>query len=97
MAKKKTDEKHSYETDIVLGELYIDTQTGYEGIATSIHFYQHACERVTLEAFESKTKQVRELTFDSPRLQHAKTKKQATTTKTGGPARAGERREEVQR
>lgn len=84
--------KHNYQSDIILGEKYEDTQTGYVGVATGIHFYQHACERITLEAFEPKSKEVRELTFDAPRLVSVKTKKRATTDKTGGPARAGERR-----
>jgi hypothetical protein len=38
-----------FETDIDLGEKYLDPQTGIQGTATSIHFYQYACERVTLE------------------------------------------------
>lgn len=81
-----------YSSDIILGDEYLDDQTGFKGIATSIHFYQYACERITLEAFEPKSKEVRELTFDAPRLTHVKTKQRATTTRTGGPARAGETR-----
>ena len=82
--------KHKYETDIVLGEKYQDTQTGYEGVATGIHFYQHGCERATLEAFDENRKNIQELSFDAPRLKHIESGKVATTEKTGGPARAGE-------
>lgn len=39
----------SYESDIRMGELYRDAQTGFEGIVTSVTFYQHACERVAVE------------------------------------------------
>lgn len=74
-----------YKSDIVLGEKYIDKQTGYEGVATSVSFFQHACERVVIEAFDDRRKQVIESVFDAPRLTHIKTQKVATTTKTGGP------------
>ena len=81
--------KNSFETDIVLGEKYLDKQTGLAGVATAIHFYQHACERVTIE-FVKPDKTLEELTFDSPRLTHVGTGVTATTNRTGGPARAGE-------
>jgi hypothetical protein len=83
--------KNTFETDIRLGEKYRDDQTGLEGIATSIHFYQHACERVTLE-YVHEQQGLLELTFDSPRLTSMATGITAVTAKTGGPARAGERR-----
>lgn len=81
----------SYASDIKLGDRYRDEQTGIEGVATAIHFYQHACERVTLEMVKPDG-ELQELTFDSPRLVSLVTKKKATTTRTGGPARAGESR-----
>jgi hypothetical protein len=73
-----------FETDIDLGEKYLDPQTGIQGTATSIHFYQYACERVTLEVVLHKG-ELKEYTFDAPRLQHAETGERATTTRTGGP------------
>lgn len=87
----------NYDSDIILGEEYEDTQTGYKGIATSIHFYQYACERISLEAYEKKSKEIRELTFDAERLVSTKTGIRAKATKTGGPARAGETRSVVSR
>lgn len=78
-----------YKSDIILGDRYRDDQTGIEGVATSIHFYQHACERITLELVKADG-ELQELTFDAPRLRSLATNKVATTTKTGGPARAGE-------
>lgn len=84
--------QENYRSDIKIGEKYRDTQTGVEGVATCIHFYQHACERVTLEFYDRQTG-MQELTFDAPRLQHIDTGKVAKTEKTGGPARAGERRQ----
>ena len=75
--------KTKYETDIVLGERYVDKQTGIEGTATAVHFYQYGCERVNLEAVvEGK---IEEYAFDAPRLTHKATDRQATTTRTGGP------------
>jgi hypothetical protein len=83
--------KQAFKTDIKLGEKYRDNQTGIEGIASSVHFYQHACERVTLE-YVKPDRTLEELTFDSPRLTSVATGITAVTAKTGGPARAGEKR-----
>jgi len=82
----------AFQTDIKLGDRYSDDQTGIEGVATSIHFYQHACERVTLE-FLKNDGELQEVTFDAPRLRSLSTGILAKVTKTGGPARAGETRQ----
>ena len=83
-----TEKKTSYASDIVLGEKYRDEQTGIEGTATSISFYQYACERICLElVVEGK---IEEFVFDAPRLTHIETNQRATSEKTGGPDR-GER------
>lgn len=87
----------NHKSDIKLGERYRDDQTGYEGVATSIHFYQHACERVLLESFDRERQTVIEVSFDAPRLTHIKSGKTATTTRPGGPERADGRRSEVRR
>lgn len=86
----------AYGSDIKLGDRYRDDQTGIEGVATSIHFYQHACERITLELVKADG-ELQELTFDAPRLRSLTTQKVAKTTKTGGPARAGESRSHERR
>ncbi len=72
-----------HKTDIVLGERYRDTLTGFEGPATAVTFYLHACERVSLEYI--KDGEVKYEVFDTPRLVHASTEVQMTTSKTGGP------------
>ena len=77
--------KHKYASDITLGEKYRDDQTGVEGVAAAIHFFQHGCERVTLELLVKG--ELKEYTFDSPRLRHIATGRLATTTRTGGPER----------
>ena len=77
--------QQSYKSDIKMGERYVDTQTGYEGVVTSITFFQHACERVALETYDEQRREVKTEIFDSPRLTHTTTQKQATTTRTGGP------------
>jgi hypothetical protein len=83
--------KQNYKSDIELGKMYRDTQTGIEGIATAIYFFQHACERVQIEYVNQKDGELKELVFDAPRLVdwHGK---RATTDRPGGPARSGEGR-----
>lgn len=88
--------RQNYKSDVKLGERYRDEQTGIEGVATSAHFYQHACERITLEYVEP-GRGLQEVTFDAPRLTSIRTGITATTTRTGGPARAGEQRAAVTR
>lgn len=73
-----------FSSDIVLGEKYRDPQTGVEGVATSLHFYQFACERVTIEVL-TKDGQILEHSFDAPRLEHALTAAVARVTNAGGP------------
>ncbi len=79
--------KQKYETDIQLGERYRDEQTGMEGIATAIFFFQHACERVQLERINSHNQQLEETVFDAPRLTHVGTGLRAVVARPGGPAR----------
>ena len=79
MSKKK------YASDIILGEKYRDEQTGYEGTATALYFFQYGCERVTIETLDPGRKQLVQETFDAPRLVHVETGKRATVTRTGGP------------
>lgn len=77
--------KNTFKTDIILGERYRDEQTGIEGTATSVHFYQFACERIAIEAVIKG--KIEEYYFDAPRLIHLDSGKRATTTLTGGPQR----------
>ena len=75
--------KNKFESDIILGERYRDTQTGIEGVATVISFYQFACERVNIEAvIDGK---IEDYGFDAPRLVHIASGEQATVKRTGGP------------
>lgn len=73
-----------YASDIKLGVKYRDPQTGIEGTATSIHFYQYACERTTLE-LRLPDGNLAEYTFDSPRLVSVETGERARSERTGGP------------
>jgi hypothetical protein len=75
----------SYESDIVVGEHYRDPQTGYEGVVTSVTFYQYACERIGLESYDAERKEVKTEIFDAPRLVSVATGERATTSRTGGP------------
>lgn len=74
----------AYESDIVLGEKYLEPRSGIEGTATAISFYEYGCERVTLETFNETRAEVQEYTFDSPRLQSIVTGETAQSNKTGG-------------
>jgi hypothetical protein len=76
-----------FKSDIILGEKYIDEQTGYTGVATGITFYQHACERVCVESYDAERKQIKEMIFDAPRLRlvGGKQVKVRGKNKTGGP------------
>jgi hypothetical protein len=75
----------NYKTDIKLGERYRDDQTGTEGTATAITFYQHGCERASIEVVARE--EIKEYGFDAPRLTHVSSGVRATTARTGGPAR----------
>ena len=77
--------KANYKSDIVLGERYRDAQTGFEGVATSTTFYQHACERVCVETYDADRREVKTEVFDAPRLTSVRTNATAKTTRTGGP------------
>lgn len=78
-----------YKSDIVLGERYVDEQTGIEGVATTVAFFQYACERTSLEVVVAG--KIEEYTFDAPRLTHVSTGERATSEKTGGPDRGESR------
>jgi hypothetical protein len=75
----------TYKTDIELGKRYRDEQTGIEGTATAITFYQHGCERASIEVVVRE--KIEEYGFDVPRLTNVETRKQATSARTGGPAK----------
>ena len=87
----------SYASDIILGEDYADTQTEFTGKATAIYFYQYGCERVNLESYDKKTKNLVSLAFDAPRLKSIRTGLVATVTRTGGPGNGHEARATVTR
>lgn len=77
--------KETYKSDLKLGEKVRDEQTGYEGVVTSITFFQHACERVCVETYDATRKQVHTEVFDAPRLVKVSNGQKATVVKTGGP------------
>lgn len=83
--------KHTYKTDLQLGEKYRDKTTGMEGHLVAIHLYEHACERGSLR-YVNGQQDVMEATFDAPELVHVKTGEAAQTTRTGGPDRGNGQR-----
>lgn len=78
--------KYTYKSDLKLGERYRDKGTGIEGKLTSIHLYEHACERGTLRYINGQMDVV-EATFDAPELVLIATGEETRTTRTGGPDR----------
>lgn len=80
----------NFQSDVELGKTYLDPQTGIKGVATSVHFYQYACERVVLE-YVKPDGELQEVTFDAPRLEDIEDKKRLTTDRTGGPGSKHER------
>lgn len=77
--------KVSYESDIVLGEKYREKYTGLEGTATSVHFYQNACERVVLMYLNKGD--IKEASFDAVDLTHVESGEEAKSERPGGPER----------
>jgi hypothetical protein len=75
--------EHKYRTDIELGKRYKDPQTGIEGTATAVTFFQYACERVSIETVVAG--KIEEYGFDAPRLESVETQKRARAERTGGP------------
>ena len=82
----------TFDTEVVLGEQYKDKTTGLVGTATSVHFYEHACERVSLR-YVNKDGDVKESSFDAPELIHMpkeeeeKQERTLRASRPGGPAR----------
>lgn len=74
----------TFKTQIRLGTKYEDAITGFTGTAVSIHYYEHACERVTLRRL-NKDGEIKESTFDAPELKVVSTGRQLTSVRPGGP------------
>lgn len=55
-----------YETEIVLGTRYRDRHTNFEGVAISVHFYEHSEAKTTLRALVDN--KVLDQAFDVPDL-----------------------------
>lgn len=77
--------KISYTSDVVMGEKYRDTITGFDGVATSVTFFLNACERVGLEGYDAARKKVVVEIFDAPRLVHVETEQVVESPRPGGP------------
>jgi hypothetical protein len=71
------------ESQIVLGERYRDSITGFTGVAVARHEYIHGCTRVSLHAMEGGD--IKEFSFDAPALVAVKNEQQFTSKRTGGP------------
>lgn len=78
--------KHKYRSDVELGKVYKDTQTGIEGTSIAVTFFQHACERVIIETVVNG--KIEEYSFDAPRLVSKKDGEQVGSQRPGGPGRA---------
>jgi hypothetical protein len=76
----------TFRTEIEFDKKYRDKNTGFEGTATQMYFYQHGCERVLLKGMNTQGEIV-EYVFDAPELEDAATKRgiKLLDRKTGGP------------
>lgn len=72
----------TFNCDVVLGQEYVDVQTGFKGTAIYVTFHQHMCERVALEAM--KDGDLKAYEFDVARIAPAERPKEAV-----GSARPG--------
>lgn len=79
-----------HDTEVEFGRRYRDDITGFEGVATGIHFYMTGCTRVSLESVVDK-KQPGKLdeiqVFDSVRLIDTETNKKMDQPKSAVPPR----------
>ena len=73
------------EHEIDLGEVYRDTTTAFEGVATARHEYMHGCARITLTARSKDGAAPIVETFDAPGLERIETRELVTSQRTGGP------------
>jgi hypothetical protein len=88
--------KNGYKSGIVLGRRYRDTQTGIEGTAVALTFYQHGCERASIEFVVQGKIEIEG--FDVPRLVDAETTKEPENSgRNGGPRDAVPRRDPILR
>lgn len=71
----RSEVKFVYETGVETGVRYKDGGTGFEGVAISVHFYEHGCPRATLRRLNNGL--VVEHTFDAPGLVRADEGQQA--------------------
>jgi hypothetical protein len=75
----------TYESDIILGDEYQDKITEVVGVATSVHFYRNACERVIL-TYKNKGMVV-DASFDATDLIHQESGAEVESERPGGPER----------
>lgn len=76
----------NYKSEVKLGKRYRDTDTGFEGVAGSVTFYQHGCERVVLKGTNLQG-ELKEYSFDVPEVELVETgeRLKVLEEKTGGP------------
>lgn len=82
-----------YESGVELGKWYKDKETGIEGRAVVVSFFEFACERVVLEY--TKEGEIKEVGFDVPRVVQVDAPEKdlmPAGVKPGGPARNTGRR-----
>lgn len=74
-----------FASEIELGKKYIDKQTGIKGVAIAVTFFQFGCERVGIEVVHAG--EIKEYSFDAPRLTEVGKEQPVQADKTGGPER----------
>lgn len=71
---------------IGLGDIAIDTLTGFKGVVVAITKWLHGCERITIQPqtlHDGKT--IDPISFDEPQIEVVSPKQHRSTDRTGGP------------
>jgi len=81
---------------ITLGDIVIDTVSGFKGVAVARHHYLQGCDRITVQPPIDKDGKLPEgQTFDEPLLQilmAGKVKRSTDEVKPGGPEKWSDNR-----
>lgn len=82
--------------EITLGDMVVDTITGFKGIAVAKHLYLNGCARISVSPKVGEDGKLAEnQAFDEPQLKIVKKSVVCGSTdangKTGGPAHIGDR------
>lgn len=77
-----------YESEVEIGHVYRDVQTGFQGVAVIVEFHQHGCTRIVLES-AGKDNDLKAYAFDEVRLEPVGEKAKTSEKQLVGAGRPG--------